>query len=131
MRINVISFGYLHGDPPAEAHLTIDLRHHFRDPHIDPAMRYLTAEDERVRKVVLGTAGISLVVASIHTAILGYRVGPSSPGEVTIAIGCAGGRHRAATVAMEVAGAYSSDGGDEVTLIHRDMHHAVVERGAK
>ncbi|MFB7900020.1 ATPase [Streptomyces xiamenensis] len=126
MQINVVSFGYLHGTAP-EAHLTVDLRHHFRDPHVSPELRYLTAGDQVVRDTVMATPGITTVIAGIHTAILGYRLGPSSPGEITVAIGCAGGRHRAATVAMAVAEQYET-GGDSVTLTHRDLAKDVVQR---
>lgn len=38
--ITVVFFGYLHGEPPKA-----DLRHHFRDPHVNPGLRYLTARD--------------------------------------------------------------------------------------
>jgi len=62
--VEIVSFGYLHGPPPT-AHLILDLRSHFRDPHVDPGLRELTA----------------------------YRSGPSA-GPVTVAVGCAGGRHR-------------------------------------
>lgn len=52
--VEIESFGYLHGEPPA-AHLTIDLREHFRDPHVSPELRYMTAHDEPVRTAVLNT----------------------------------------------------------------------------
>ncbi|WP_435837479.1 hypothetical protein [Streptomyces chartreusis] len=39
--VEIVSFGYLHAAPPA-AHLTIDLRHHFRDQHVSPELRYMT-----------------------------------------------------------------------------------------
>lgn len=40
--VEIVSFGYLHGEPP-QAHITLDLRNHFRDPHINPALREMTA----------------------------------------------------------------------------------------
>lgn len=51
--VEIISFGYGHAAPP-EAHLILDLRKHFRDPHVNPALRYMTAEDRAVRRAVLG-----------------------------------------------------------------------------
>ncbi|MEV4872299.1 RapZ C-terminal domain-containing protein, partial [Streptomyces syringium] len=61
--VEIVSFGYLHDEPPT-AHLTIDLRHHFRDPHVSPELRYMTAADEPVRAAVLNTPGIPELVAA-------------------------------------------------------------------
>jgi nucleoid-associated protein YgaU len=38
-----VTFGYGQGPAP-QAHVTIDLRHHFKDPHVNDALRYLDAE---------------------------------------------------------------------------------------
>ncbi|QMV25189.1 ATPase [Streptomyces sp. SCUT-3] len=124
--MRIVSFGYLHGEPPA-AHLTADLRVHFRDPHVSPELRYMTAEDQAVRDAVLGTAGIPQLVATLADAVTAYRSGPSA-GPLTVAVGCAGGRHRAATVAAALADRLA---GMDVPadVVHRDLHRAVVERG--
>lgn len=87
--VEIVSFGYLHDAPPA-AHLTIDLRHHFRDPHVSPELRYMTADDEPVRTAVLGTPGIRELVEATATAVTAFASGPSA-GTVTVADGCAGG----------------------------------------
>jgi hypothetical protein len=55
--VHIVSFGYGHGTPP-EAHLTLDLRHHFRNPHANPTLRGKTFADQSVRKAVLRTPGI-------------------------------------------------------------------------
>lgn len=123
--IEIISFGYLHGEPPP-AHLIIDLRHHFRDPHVSPELRYMTAEDEPVRTAVLGTPGIADLVAATAAAVAAFASGPSS-GTVTVADGCAGGRHRAPTFAQALAAQLAADG-RTVTVHHRDMHRPVVNR---
>ncbi len=99
--ITITSFGYLHDAPPP-AHLVVDLRHHFRDPHVSPQMRYLTAHDSTVRAAVLNTPGIRPLLASLTVAVDAFLSGPSG-GNVTVAVGCAGGRHRAATVALALA----------------------------
>ncbi|MDC7338929.1 RapZ C-terminal domain-containing protein [Streptomyces lydicus] len=123
--VEIVSFGYLHDAPPA-AHLTIDLRHHFRDPHVSPELRYMTAEDEPVRAAVLGTAGITALVEATATAVVAFASGPSA-GTVTVADGCAGGRHRAPTFAHALAERLSAAGHD-VTVSHRDLHKPVVQR---
>ncbi|WP_127468708.1 RNase adapter RapZ [Streptomyces sp. B27] len=123
--VEIISFGYLHGEPPP-AHLTIDLRQHFRDPHVSPELRYMTAEDEPVRTAVLGTPGIADLVAATAAAVAAFASGPSS-GTVTVADGCAGGRHRAPTFAQALAAKLAADG-RTVTVHHRDLHRPVVDR---
>lgn len=123
--VEVVSFGYLHGDPPA-ADLTVDLRHHFRDPHISPELRYMTANDEPVRQAVLGTAGVRALIQATAQAADAFTGGPSA-GVVTVAAGCAGGRHRAPTVAREVA-TRLVDAGHAVVVTHRDLDKPVVQR---
>ncbi|WP_330467591.1 ATPase [Streptomyces longwoodensis] len=123
--VEIVSFGYLHDAPPA-AHLTIDLRHHFRDPHVSPELRYMTAEDAPVRAAVLGTPGITALVDATATAVTAFASGPSA-GTVTVADGCAGGRHRAPTFALALAERLRSEG-HRVTVAHRDLHRPVVQR---
>ncbi|MFI9827909.1 ATPase [Streptomyces sp. NPDC051913] len=122
--VEIVSFGYLHGAPPA-AHLTIDLRHHFRDPHVSPELRYMTADDEPVRTAVLNTPGITDLVDATVTAVAAFASGPSA-GTVTVADGCAGGRHRAPTFARALAERLSA-AGYGVEICHRDMDKDVVQ----
>ncbi|MFF7454779.1 ATPase [Kitasatospora sp. NPDC008115] len=124
-QINVISFGYLHGAPP-EAHLTLDLRKHFKDPHVDPALRHQTAHDLPVRRAVMGTPGIREAITAAALVADAFDAGPS-PAPLTIAVGCAGGRHRAATVAMAIARRVGKTG-TTVHLTHRDLDKPVVHR---
>ncbi|MFI5661548.1 ATPase [Streptomyces sp. NPDC051684] len=123
--VEIVSFGYLHDEPPA-AHMTIDLRHHFRDPHVSPELRYMTADDEPVRVAVLNTPGITDLVEATASAVAAFASGPSA-GVVTVADGCAGGRHRAPTFARALADRLTA-AGHQVTVRHRDMGKAVVAR---
>ncbi|MDG9717420.1 RNase adapter RapZ [Streptomyces sp. DH24] len=125
MNVSITSFGYLHGTPP-EAHLTVDLRHHFRDPHVSPELRYLTADDEPVRAAVLATPGIRQLVTAVAASVEAFAAGPSA-GPVTIASGCAGGRHRAPTVARALADRLTA-AGHRVTVQHRDLSKPVIQR---
>ncbi|MER7690675.1 RNase adapter RapZ [Streptomyces sp. NPDC097610] len=122
--IEIVSFGYLHDEPPA-AHLTIDLRHHFRDPHVSPELRYMTADDEPVRTAVLSTPGIAALVLATAAAVDAFASGPSA-GTVTVADGCAGGRHRAPIFARALA-ELLRDAGHDVTIRHRDLGKDVVQ----
>ncbi|MEU0979061.1 RNase adapter RapZ [Streptomyces griseus] len=123
--ITIVSFGFLHGEPPP-AHLTLDLRHHFRDPHVSPELRYMTAADEPVQRAVLGTPGITGLVGAVADAVNAFAAGPSA-GPVTVADGCAGGRHRAPVFAQALADRLIADG-HTVTVQHRDLHRPVVNR---
>lgn len=58
---------------------------------------------------------------------LAYLGGPSAQ-NVRIAVGCAGGRHRAATVGMTLADRLGALYGALVTLRHRDLERPVVDR---
>lgn len=123
--VEITSFGYLHGPVPA-AHLTFDLREHFRDPHVDPTLKYLTAQDEAVRKAVLSTDGIPALIEAAAHAVNAYVMGVSG-GAVRVATGCAGGRHRAPSVALALAERLD-DMGLQVVVHHRDLAKPVVER---
>ncbi|MFE3502945.1 hypothetical protein [Kitasatospora sp. NPDC059160] len=134
MKVTIVSFGFLHGEPPA-AHAVFDLREHFHDPHRatkgQKSFRALTGQDPEVRDAVLGTAGIpELIEAAVMTA-RAYACGPrAAEFDLTLAFGCAGGRHRAHVTATETARLLSAEGYD-VTLIHRDVHHDSVERDGR
>jgi len=123
--VEIISFGYGHGLAP-EAHATFDVRHHFRDPHVDLALRDLMATDTKVANAVMGTTGIPRLIVAIAAVTRAFRSGPE-PGPVTIAVGCAGGRHRSAAIAMALAGLLGDDG-IPVTVTHRDMDRLVTGR---
>lgn len=123
--VEIISFGYLHGEPPT-ADLTLDLRRHFRDPHVSPELRYMTVHDAPVRAAVLGTAGITDLIEAAALAVAAFAAGPSA-GPVVVASGCAGGRHRAPAVAMALADRLNAAGFD-VVLRHRDITAPVMER---
>lgn len=121
----IVSFGYGHGPTP-EAHITIDVRHHFKDPHVNPALRHLTAEDPDVIDAVMSTPGIPQLIDAAADTVRAFRSGPQ-PGPIVLAIGCAGGRHRAAVIAAMTTDLLNS-AGIPATLTHRDMHRPVITR---
>lgn len=123
--VHITTFGYLHGAPP-EAHVTLDLSERFRDPHVTPELRDMTAHHQPVRDVVLDTPGILGVIEGVAQLATAYLSGPSA-GPVTIAVGCSGGRHRAPVVGAEVSELLSMDG-VRVTISHRDLAKDVVAR---
>jgi RNase adaptor protein for sRNA GlmZ degradation len=134
-RVDLRSFGYRHGDPgqgwgqlPAEPHVVIDVRVHFRDPHVCAELRQLDAADSRVRAAVLGTPGAAALAERIAGIAMAYLAGPDS-GPVIIAVGCAGGRHRSAVIA-EHAAAILARHRVAATVTHRDLRRPVISRTA-
>jgi RNase adaptor protein for sRNA GlmZ degradation len=123
--IHLTSFGFLHAAPPS-AHATFDARAHFRDPHVDPALRSMTAHDQPVVERVLSTPGIGQLVQAIAATATAMAAGPSGT-DIDLAVGCAGGRHRAPVIAAQAAAALR-ELGFEVQVHHRDLHQPVVAR---
>jgi RNase adaptor protein for sRNA GlmZ degradation len=119
--VTIVSFGHLHGEPPA-ADVVVDLRP-FRDPHAAATLRHLTADDQPVRTAVLGTPGIPELIRDTAASV--SRL--ADAGAVTVAVGCQGGRHRAPTVAREIADRLTA-AGHTVVVQHRDMGKPVVRR---
>lgn len=121
--VMITSFGYLHGRPPA-ADLPVDLRESYRDPHAVDGLRELTAADPRVTAAVMATPGIPALIGAIAAAVRDL-LGSSTL--VSVAVGCAGGRHRSAVVADRVARLLEADG-VAVAVEHRDIGKPVVAR---
>jgi UPF0042 nucleotide-binding protein len=123
--VTITSFGYLHGAPPS-AHLTIDTRAHFKDPHAAPELRHLDATDGRVYDAVLSTPGAWDLAMSAASVVPAFLAGPAA-GPVAIAIGCAGGRHRGPAIAIAVYGVLAN-WGIIASVCHRDIGKPVVSR---
>lgn len=123
--VEIVSFGYGHGPAPV-GHAVIDVRHHFKDPHINPVLRFLTARDEAVMQTVMDTPGVEDLVRAIADMAHAFGRGPT-PGTITIALGCVGGRHRSAAVAIAVAHVLDAEG-FQVALAHRDIDRPVINR---
>lgn len=124
-QVTVVSFGYGHGAAPL-AHATFDVRQHFRDPHVSPALRGLTAADQAVADAVRSTPGVPGLTGAIAAAARAFLSGPCQD-QLTIAVGCVGGRHRSAVIAADAASLLESEG-VTVTLSHRDIERPVIGR---
>lgn len=120
--ITVTSFGYGHSSAP-EADLTVDARRRLRDPHVDPAMRQLTGHDEVVRNRVLATPGAEVLALNIVATAWDFYRHTGQP--ITIAIGCAGGRHRSVVLA-ETIGDELRAYGIAAVVTHRDVDKPVL-----
>lgn len=123
--LTVISFGYLHGEPP-RAHLTLDARDLLLDPHVDPALREKTGLERDVVEHVMATPGARYLLDHLQNITEGLlRIPPQEP--VTVAVGCSGGRHRSVVLARLLGERMRADA--DVRIEHRDVVKPVVRTG--
>lgn len=118
----LVSFGYLHGAPPTEAHLTVDVRTYLRDPAAVTGLLDLDGRDERVARPVAATRG------ALDTVAVLIQFAETFPGpRCVIAIGCAGGRHRSVAL-VELAAVRARHVGHRVVVEHRHVYLPRVPR---
>ncbi|MFG2630002.1 hypothetical protein [Streptomyces sp. NPDC048473] len=120
--IRLISFGYLHlptgpdGQPvPPAADRIEDVRARLRDPAAARDILDLDGHHPRVQAVVLNTPGARELLANLAD----YATLPAGPRR--IAIGCAGGRHRACGL-TEILARELRDRGQQVEIDHLHAH---------
>lgn len=112
--VHVISFGYLHGPPP-EADLTADLRRYLYDPAAarTGTMLNLDGRHPDVAAFVLSSPAAQ---DTVHLLVEFAQACTNC----TIAVGCAGGRHRSVAIAEAVANALLASG-IPVAVEHRHV----------
>lgn len=130
-QLRVVSFGYGHNEDLADydivPDITVDVRDWFRDPHIDPALREMTGLDQAVIDKVRSTPGVLDFVDSLYWAVLSLlRTGIR---DVTVAIGCVGGRHRSVVIAQLLADR-AAEPGRKATVTHLHVDRPVIRREA-
>ncbi|MGW7534723.1 RapZ C-terminal domain-containing protein [Amycolatopsis sp. NPDC054798] len=130
-QVAVYSFGFLHDAnvPAWHPALVADVRHMFRDPHHDPAFRQLTGRDDAVRTRVLSQPGAVAYVYALADAItagLGEDTGTVHAMR-SLAIGCAGGRHRSVVLADSVTSLLLARG-LRARVLHLHIDRPVVDR---
>ncbi|MGA4844769.1 RapZ C-terminal domain-containing protein [Streptomyces sp. G5(2025)] len=120
--IRLISFGYLHlpaspdGTPiPPTADRVEDVRERLRDPAAARDILDLDGFHPRVQEVVLNTPGARELIDNLTD----YANLPAGPRR--IAIGCAGGRHRASGL-TEILARALRERGREVEVEHLHIH---------
>ncbi|MGH9284842.1 MAG: RNase adapter RapZ, partial [Acidimicrobiales bacterium] len=122
MRTSVLSFGYKYGIP-LDADLVLDCRF-IPNPHWVDELRPLTGLDGPVQRYVLDQPETKDFLRHIDD-LLGLVLplyAKEGKSYLTIAVGCTGGRHRAPTLAHEIAGMVAERGFDP------SVHHRDVER---
>uniref|UniRef100_A0A7C5Y8V5 RNase adapter RapZ n=1 Tax=Fervidobacterium nodosum TaxID=2424 RepID=A0A7C5Y8V5_9BACT len=118
--IHIISFGFKYGIP-LDADFVFDVRF-FPNPFYITELRSKTGKDPEVKEFLRNVDGVSgylqRMMALLKIAISRYET--EGRKELTVAVGCTGGRHRSVYFAEELAGIFEQDG-YKITLNHRDV----------
>lgn len=118
--ISLISFGFKHGIP-LDADMVLDVRF-LPNPYYDDALKALTGEDLEIYEFVMKNPLTQEYIKKAMDLILFLL--PHSitegKGNLSIAVGCTGGRHRSVVLAMEFAKLIAQKG-YEVSVDHRDL----------
>lgn len=119
MTVQIQSFSYLQGVPPT-ASLVFDVRF-LPNPYFETELRPLAGDDPQVVDWLGSRPEVDEAIARIVDLVLFLvpRYGHELKSDLTIAVGCTGGRHRSVYVAERVADAMG-DAGHRVVVHHRD-----------
>ncbi|MDL2215706.1 RNase adapter RapZ [Ruminococcaceae bacterium OttesenSCG-928-N02] len=118
MQLNFISFGFKFG-LPKNADLVFDVRC-LRNPFYQPALKNKTGLDAEVAAFVLESEEAQGLLQHLY-AMLAYTLPlyqKEGKSELTIAIGCTGGKHRSVTFAEEFTKLFKAY---EPLTLHRDI----------
>lgn len=120
LMISCMSFGYKYGIP-TEADLVFDVRC-FRNPFYVPELKTLTGLDSAVRDYVMTSEEMVGFLDRLY-ALIDYLIplyAEEGKTQVTIAIGCTGGKHRSVAVAEALSSHLKERALNSITL-HRDI----------
>lgn len=120
LQIQILSFGFRHG-LPMEADLVFDVR--FLDnPHFVAELQPLSGQEPAVRDFVLQQADCQVFLEKLRDLFkfLIPRYRREGKSNLTIALGCTGGRHRSVALA-ETLRPYLVGAGYAAEVMHRDL----------
>ena len=121
LTVTFLTFGYKHGTP-RDADLTFDVRF-LPNPHYEPELRELTGLDRAVVEYVEASDGIQEFYERL-LPLLDYLLPAyvqEGKANLTVGVGCTGGRHRSVVVAEHLAQLYRERGDYHVDVAHRDV----------
>lgn len=118
--IHIISFGFKYG-MPLDADFVFDARF-FPNPFYIPELRQKDGRDQEVRDFLKKVDGVDEYLHSIFNIVSFAATRYESEGrnEITIAIGCTGGRHRSVYFAEEIKNILEARS-YQTTVEHRDV----------
>ena len=120
LQLAVESFGFKHG-LPLDADIVMDVRF-LPNPHWEEELRPLTGHDPAVRDYVLDRPETIEFLDRLEDLLRALLPAYQAEGRsyLTVAIGCTGGRHRAVSIAEELAARLRARG-TAVRTTHRDV----------
>ena len=119
MRLTVMSFGFKFGIPE-DANLVLDVRC-LPNPFYIPELKHKTGLDEEVVDFVMGHPEAKELLRR-YESFLEYALPlyvKEGKSQLTIAVGCTGGKHRSITFARKIA-EYCKQLGYQTGIQHRD-----------
>ncbi|GHU69978.1 nucleotide-binding protein [Clostridia bacterium] len=122
MWVHCVSFGFKYG-VPADADVVFDVRC-LPNPFYIAELKPLTGLDESVERYVMSFESSRKLMDGLKT-LLGQYVplfADEGRAQLTIAIGCTGGKHRSVVFAKEL-GEFLEHNGQTVSVSHRDAEH--------
>lgn len=121
MALTILSFGFKYGLPP-EADIVLDVRC-LPNPFYVPELKELTGMDKRVSDYVMAAPESKELLeryeAMLKTSLPLYV--KEGKNQLTVAVGCTGGKHRSITFAR-LLGEYCQQLGYAPAVQHRDAH---------
>lgn len=123
LHVDVISFGFKHGIPPA-CDLVFDVRF-LPNPYYKPELKHLTGLDAPVREYVLLQENTGIFLDKLFDMLKMLLPLYQNEGKelLAVGIGCTGGQHRSVAIAEEIGKRVSSLG-YTTAVSHRDMKNA-------
>jgi RNase adapter protein RapZ len=125
MLVQVTSFGYKFGLPPAD--LVFDVRF-MENPYYIPALSALSGSAPEVREYVLAHPAtrefLGHLIPFLRFALPRYE--GERKARLGLAFGCTGGRHRSVVIADETARLLGEFWPGEITIEHRDRDRTEV-----
>ena len=116
--VTVMSFGYKRGLPP-EADLVFDVRC-LPNPYYEPDLADLTGLDGPVRDYVFRSGDAQALLDKLRDLLaLTIPLFEADRRELTVAVGCTGGRHRSVAMAQALGEALQDKAA--VTVFHREL----------
>ena len=121
MGVTFMSFGFKNG-VPRETDLMFDVRF-LQNPHYDPELRPLTGLDKPVGDAVSADSDFASFINRLQSllSLTLPRYEQEGKSDLTVAIGCTGGRHRSVFIAETLAAWLDETGNWPVHVYHRDL----------
>ncbi len=110
--IRIMSCGFKHGAPPADAAFVLDCRS-FKNPFYEPHLKHLTGASRPVQQFLENEESVQLMLSALPAvlkALLPGHVAANSyhPKEVKLVFACTGGKHRSRFFALKAQAIVSS-----------------------